>query len=128
MGGPGSSPPKPAAALPSHLPGGTRTSGLSLLQDVLRPTLRQGLLELSTQSCPLGATSGLAAAGAERGGTTMDTAISSRLRLTQVSGFSPWLIPFKVRECRGYHGNQGPGGNRSSIPACPSSSHSELGV
>lgn len=80
MGRPGSGPPKTAAALPSHPPGDTRNSVLSLLQDVLRPTLMQDLLELSTQSCPLGAKSGLATAGAERGGTTMDT--TSRLRLT----------------------------------------------
>lgn len=88
----------------------------------------QGLLELSTQSCPLGATSGLATAGAERGGTTMDTAVSFRLRLTQVSGLSQWLFPFNVRKYSGYHGNQGPAGNKSSIPACPSSSYRELGV
>lgn len=47
--------------------------GLSFLQDVLRPTLMPGLLELSTQSCPRGATSGLAGAGAGRGDTTTDT-------------------------------------------------------
>lgn len=92
MGWPVSGPPKPAAALPSHPPGDTRTSVLSLLQDVLRPTLTQGLLELSTQSCPLGVTSGLATAGAERGGTTIDTAVSSRLRLTQVSRIVPVAI------------------------------------
>lgn len=63
--------------------------GLSFLQDVLRPTLVPGLLELFTQSCPLGATSGLAGAGAGRGETTMDTAISSCLRLTP----GVWAVP-----------------------------------
>lgn len=63
--------------------------GLSFLQDVLRPTLMPGLLELPTQSCPLGATSGLAGARAGRGDTTMDTAISSCLRLTP----GIWAVP-----------------------------------
>lgn len=63
--------------------------GLSFLQDVLRPACIPGLREPSTQSCPPGATSGLVGAGAGRGDTTMDTAISSCLRLTP----GVWVVP-----------------------------------
>lgn len=93
--------------------------GLSFLQDVLRPTLMPGLLELPTQSCPLGAPH-LAWLELEQEGVIPQWTLSFLL-LTADSrrlGRPRGLFSFSGRECRGYHRNQGPP-NRSSIPARP---------
>lgn len=80
---------------PSRPPGGAGTSG----QDALRPTLMQCLLKLSTQSCPPGATSGLAVDGAGRGdGAMMDAAISFRFRLTPGLCVVTVAVSFRVRD------------------------------
>lgn len=81
------------------------------------------------QSCPLGATSSPAVAGAGRGdGTTMDTAIFFHFRLTPGLWVVSVAISLQGQEMQWLPGKPRPGVRKSSIPACPSRSHRKLGV
>lgn len=80
----------------------------------------QGLLKLSTYSCPLGATSCLVVAGTARDdGAMMNTALSFHFRLPPGLCNVKAAVFFRARECSGYHGNQGLVGIRAVFLPVP---------